>query len=159
MRIRLRAPAGASVLNLADDANVGDLLDSITTQTAISSFDIKYGYPSQPLPLDQKERTKLLKDLDVRLNGEQLTISSKDAPIIESKPPPPKNKPMFEDPMENAKTGTTGPIALKKRQAMQDDPPEVPFPEEGAKVGMCYLFIHLCWDSLGRLATLLDIFD
>jgi ubiquitin thioesterase OTU1 len=78
MRIRLRGPSGASTLNLGEDATVGDLRSSITEKTSLTRFDIKYGYPPKPLYLDTP--TALLSSLDVRLDGEQLTISAHDGP-------------------------------------------------------------------------------
>lgn len=67
MRLRLRGPAGASMINLADNgATIADLLSEITKATTITNFDIKYGYPPKPLLLNQYEKTKQLKDLDVK---------------------------------------------------------------------------------------------
>ena len=83
MRIRLRGPSGASTLHLGDDATVGDLQSSITEKTSLTRFDIKYGYPPKPLYLDTP--TTLLSSLDVRLDGEQLTISAHDDPGFEEK--------------------------------------------------------------------------
>jgi len=83
MRIRLRGPSGASTLNLGEDATVGDLRSSIIEKTSLTRFDIKYGYPPKPLYLDTP--TTLLASLDVRLDGEQLTISAHDEPGTEDK--------------------------------------------------------------------------
>ena len=81
MRIRIRGPGGVSVVTLPDgSATVGDLLREITEKTSITIFDIKYSYPPKPLPLDQSQRSQLLSDLDVKLNGEQLIISAREAP-------------------------------------------------------------------------------
>jgi ubiquitin thioesterase OTU1 len=83
MRIRLRGPSGASTLNLAEDATVGDLRSSITEKTSLTRFDIKYGYPPKPLYFDAP--TTLLSSLDVRLEGEQLTITAHDSPETDEK--------------------------------------------------------------------------
>lgn len=76
MRIRLRGPSGASTVNLPGDATVGTLRSEIAEKTSLSKFDIKYGYPPKPLHLD-KEST-LLSELEIRLDGEQLTITAQD---------------------------------------------------------------------------------
>jgi ubiquitin thioesterase OTU1 len=76
MRIRLRGPSGASTINLEENATVRDLCSLITEKTALTSFDIKYGYPPKPLHLG--EDTTLLSSLDVPLAGEQLIISAQD---------------------------------------------------------------------------------
>jgi ubiquitin thioesterase OTU1 len=83
MRIRLRGPSGASTLNFGEDATVDDLRSSITEKTALTGFDIKYGYPPKPLYLVTP--ATLLSSLDVRLDGEQLTISAHDGPGTEEK--------------------------------------------------------------------------
>lgn len=83
MQIRLRGPSGASTLNLGEDATVADLWSSITEKTSLTRFDIKYGYPPKALYLDTP--TTLLTSLDVRLDGEQLTISAHDGPGTEEK--------------------------------------------------------------------------
>ncbi|KAL3426162.1 ubiquitin thioesterase otu1 [Phlyctema vagabunda] len=125
MRIRLRAPGGASTITLADDATVGDLISDIVEKTSVKSFDIKYGYPPKPLLLDQK--SVLLRDLDVNLNGEQLTIGAKDEPAVrkpESESQPPRSK-------ASPSKQSSEPVALK-RKAMEGDVPEIPLPERGA---------------------------
>ncbi len=83
MRIRLRGPSGASTLSLPEDATVANLRSSITEKTSLTRFDIKYGYPPKPLYL--LSPTTLLSSLDVRLDGEQLTISANDGPSADEK--------------------------------------------------------------------------
>lgn len=149
MRARLRGPGGASTITLPDDATVGDLIAEITSKTSITKFDVKYGYPPKPLRLEQSQRSTPLKDLDVKLDGEQLTISSKDEPVE-----PPASKPAalskqqtepLTDPQKDSpeasfsfgiKSSTSSkekpkPIALKK-QSMAGDVPEIPMPDRGA---------------------------
>lgn len=77
MRIRVRGPAGQSVLTLPDAANVGDLQKQITNKTGIASFEIKYGYPPKALQLEGYTKSSLLSDLDVKFDGEQLIVSEK----------------------------------------------------------------------------------
>ncbi|KAL9120480.1 MAG: hypothetical protein Q9187_002966 [Circinaria calcarea] len=77
MRIRVRGPAGQSVLTLPDAANIGDLQEQITNKTGIANFEIKYGYPPKPLQLEGYSKSSLLSDLDVKFDGEQLIVSEK----------------------------------------------------------------------------------
>jgi ubiquitin thioesterase OTU1 len=67
------------VVNLDDTQTVENLRKTIATETSLTIFDIKYGYPPKTLPLDQYPPSTLLCDLDVKLNGEQLIVSKKDA--------------------------------------------------------------------------------
>jgi len=122
-----------STITLPDDggATVGDLLREITEKTSIAHFDIKYSYPPKPLPLDQSQRSQLLSDLEVKLNGEQLIISAKEAPKQEV---PEKKIPTKDSsPSKSSKAKSSGPVSLKKK-SMVGDVPEIPFPERGATV-------------------------
>jgi len=156
MRIRLRGPSGAATATLGEDATVGDLISQITEKTSVTSFDVKYGYPPKPLDLDQK--SVLLTELDVRLDGEQLTISPIDSPAAAVRGPTgsgalnsqeslrhstlkkaatdtPKsfsftNIPgSSSQPFDNQKS--SGPVSLQ-RKAMEEDVPELPLPDRGA---------------------------
>ena len=75
MRIRIRGPSGQSVVNLDESETVEILRKTIATETSLTTFDIKYGYPPKTLPLHQYPASTLLSDLDVKLNGEQLIVS------------------------------------------------------------------------------------
>lgn len=145
MRTRVRAPAGAFTITLPDDATVGDLISHIAEKTSIARFDTKYGYPPQPLLLEQSDKSLPLTELGVRLDGEQLTISQKD-----------------DTPMDKGDTKAAGvqgvssvqisgqrrdggastdskenkPVALK-RKVMEGDVPELPMPGRGTTVGKC----------------------
>lgn len=58
------------------------LRDQIARSTTLASFDVKYGYPPKVLNLDQYDSTKLLSELDIKLNGEQLLVTrSENAPV------------------------------------------------------------------------------
>jgi len=145
MRVRLRAPGGASTITLPEDATVSDLLSQITEKTSLNSFDIKYGYPPKPLPIDASQNSQLLKQLDVKLDGEQLTISAKDEPQVAA--PLPKSSQPVETPVNERKSAGSSKkelIALKKKE-LEGEVPEVPFPERGATVGklqVSLLFHH-----------------
>lgn len=153
MRTRLRGPGGASTLTLADDATVGDLILQITEKTSVANFDVKYGYPPKPLLLEQYDRSQALSKLDVKLDGEQLTISPKDDPSAKStslsRATETANKteqktanqgssfsftnvPGFEQ--SQSEKAPARPIPLQ-RKTMEGDVPELPLPERGATLG------------------------
>jgi len=153
MRTRLRAPGGASTLTLPDDATVGDLIQQITEKTSVTNFDVKYGYPPKPLLLDQYVKSQALNKLDVKLDGEQLTISPKDDPSAK-----PASLPRIAETVTKAEEKSTNqgsnfsfadvpgfeqsqpekaptrPVALQ-RKTMEGDVPELPLPERGATLG------------------------
>lgn len=155
MRTRLRGPGGTSTLTLPDDATVGDLLTLITEKTSVAKFDIKYGYPPQPLLLEQYENSQAISQLGVKLDGEQLIISPKDDPSskpvsqpvaaetankeqeksrklpVESSNFSFTNVPGFEQPEKKQKK----PVALQRAKTMEGDVPELPLPERGATLG------------------------
>lgn len=134
MRARLRGPGGASTISLTDDATIGDLIAQITEKTALTSFDIKYGYPPTPLVLNQSETGRPLKELDVKLNGEQLTISAKEKLAVQQ----PSQQTSAEEKsigISSTHSKEDGPIALQRKKAMEGDVPEVPMPERGATLG------------------------
>lgn len=155
MRLRLRAPQGASTITLPDTATVNDLISQITEKTSISKFDIKYGYPPKPLLLQQIDPFQALSRLEVKLDGEQLTISPKDDGVAakEAKKPeataqqkPQANKAggSRPDPDSFSFTGeptsqkkTSGPVSLK-RKTMEGEVPELPLPERGATLGVYF---------------------
>lgn len=130
MRVRLRGPGGASTISLADDATVGDLIAQIIEKTSISSFDVKYGYPPQPLLLNQSETSRPLKHLDVKLDGEQLTISPKEPSQSDTREE--KSSPIPHKEGEQKKP--TGPVSLQRKE-MEGDVPELPLPARGATLG------------------------
>ena len=140
MRTRIRGPAGASTITLPDDATVGDLVTQITEKTSLPKFDIKYGYPPKPLLLEESDSSLPLSKLDVKLDGEQLTISAKEDAIPE--PEPAKKSDSPSKPSQSKDEGQTppkklpsGPIPLK-RKTMDGDVPTQPFPERNATVGL-----------------------
>jgi ubiquitin thioesterase OTU1 len=146
MRARLRGPGGASTISLADDATVGDLIAQIIEKTSISSFDVKYGYPPKPLFLKQSEKSRPLKELDVKLDGEQITISPTEQPVVQqSSQGDSKEKatlksqneglsPVPVPPEGGKQKRPAGPVSLQ-RKGMAGDVPELPLPERGATLG------------------------
>jgi ubiquitin thioesterase OTU1 len=67
------------VISFDDTKTVDNLRKTIATETSLTTFDIKYGYPPKILSLDEYPASTLLCDLDVKLDGEQLIVSKKDA--------------------------------------------------------------------------------
>ncbi|CAG8982463.1 hypothetical protein HYALB_00009957 [Hymenoscyphus albidus] len=141
MRARLRAPGGVSTITLADDATIQHLIAEIKEKTSISNFDVKYGYPPRPLRLEQYEKSQLLSTLDVKLDGEQLTISPRDDPSTTPSAPAVSqggaNKVTAHFSFTNAPGSQPSgekkhkPIALKTK-VMDEDVPEIPLPGHGA---------------------------
>lgn len=78
MRIRIRGPSGSSTITFAEWDTVRDLKKAITEKTSLTQFEIKYSYPPKPLVLPGD--SSLLSELDVKLDGEQLTISDNSPP-------------------------------------------------------------------------------
>ncbi|KAL6721152.1 ubiquitin-specific protease otu1 [Lecanora helva] len=83
MRLRIRGPAGQSVVSLPESATVRDLHTQIVEKTSIAEFEVKYGYPPKSLTLNWDSTTKL-SDLGVKLDGEQLIVSTSVAAINKS---------------------------------------------------------------------------
>ena len=91
MKFRIRGPSSQSVVNFSDTATVENLRKTIATETALTSFDIKHGYPPKTLHLDQYPASTLLCNLDVKLDGEQLTVGQRDTALageVTSQPQP-----------------------------------------------------------------------
>ncbi|KAL8995418.1 MAG: hypothetical protein Q9188_006820 [Gyalolechia gomerana] len=162
MRVRIRGPSGQSSLTLSGEATVGDLQKHIIDNTSISSFDLKYGYPPTPLLLDNFDKASKLIELPIKLDGEQLLVSSKQtrgsATISQQ-----EQKPQIRPPDSVPKTSTTGsfsfsgvgeapppgllstpalqprssskPLSLqRKSNPTAGDPPEVTLPSQSAKI-------------------------
>jgi len=47
--MRLRAPNGMHTISLPDNAAVSDLLSSISDVTELPLFELKWGFPPEPL--------------------------------------------------------------------------------------------------------------
>lgn len=75
MRLRVRGPAGQSVIVLDSNNTIGDLRKRITETTSIVRPDIKLGYPPKPLLLDSCDDSVPLSDFHTQLDGEQLIVS------------------------------------------------------------------------------------
>ncbi|KAK4988649.1 ubiquitin-specific protease otu1, partial [Elasticomyces elasticus] len=78
MRLRVRGPSGAVPITLPDVATWGELLSLISEKTSVPDFDIKYGYPPRPFDTTSISASTKLTDVEIRLDGEQLTIIPRD---------------------------------------------------------------------------------
>ncbi len=76
MRLRIRGPAGQATITLPETATVGDLRSRIIEKTSIQAFDLKYGYPPKPLPLEDYGSAARLSEIGIKLDGEQLIVSA-----------------------------------------------------------------------------------
>lgn len=76
MRIKIRSPTGTQVLTFPPEATVSSLLEEIRSKTSLlGDLDIKLGYPPKALILKEHPSDTLLKNLPIKLEGEQLFIS------------------------------------------------------------------------------------
>lgn len=80
MGLRIRGPSGQSTMTLTPQTTVKDLIEKIRNEQHISRPEIKIGYPPQPLALLDFPGHWLLKDIGVKLDNEQLTISDAEPP-------------------------------------------------------------------------------
>lgn len=157
MRVRIRGPSGKSTTATLDDsATVETLRETIVNETSLSSFEVKYGYPPQPLLLDQIPPTTLLSELDIKLNGEQLIVHDASSPsqkaVTQQTPPgsfsdadkksvpntagPSRNKdaasPHPSHPGPQRQKASAAPLSLSRKQNQDmSDPPEIVVEELG----------------------------
>lgn len=153
LRIRIRGPSGQTTESFDDEATIQTLKEQIARSTALEYFDVKYGYPPKALQLSQYDSTKLLSELDVKLNGEQLLVtrsetaavtspSASTTPAQQGKPQSatakdqPKSKQssssMESTPMRKALVEPAQPLSLtRKNKADMTEPPEIFIPDVG----------------------------
>ncbi|KAK5049575.1 hypothetical protein LTR84_004504 [Exophiala bonariae] len=151
MRIRIRGPSGkTSIISLGSSATIETLREAITAETTLSTFEIKYGFPPKTLDLQRYPSDSLLSELDVKLNGEQLTVhnatSSTSQENLEatreakpsdrnqksSNPPESKAPQSNPNPKSKSQPSSAAPLSLSRKQnPAMDDPPEVFLPESG----------------------------
>ena len=154
MRLRVRGPSGTSAISLPDTSTWGDLKSEISQKTHVGDFDIKYGYPPQTLDTTSISDTTLLSDLDVKLDGEQLTIAPHSVsissssnrrtsgtaphlsaagtlPALDSIKAPIHEAGDFPDESSTVtEQNAAAPLSLtrKPNPSVDDDPPEIPLP-------------------------------
>lgn len=135
MRIRVRGPEGTSTITVEDAASVSDLKSEIAKATGVAAFDVKYGYPPQPLDLDQFDGDLSLSDTGLNLNGEQLTVTAKDVGKALNRPlndPPQVPAPITQT--SHSASSSSAPRQAKNSSLRgrtvdeSSDPPEVAAP-------------------------------
>lgn len=147
LRLRIRGPEGQSTVSFEETATVKTLGKRIEEVTALSSYDIKYGYPPKSFDIKQYEPDRRLTDLDIKLNGEQLLVTRpNDAASVTE----PSNGPSTSSDLKTKslpqKTLSTSqpssdkrseyspraPLSLtRKSKKEMSDPPEVFIPDVG----------------------------
>lgn len=122
MRLRIRGPSGQFTTTLAEDATIEVLRNEIVEKTGLTTYDVKYGYPPQPLPLEYTKSHQKLSELGVQLDREQLIITPKDGQVTE---PATGNK-------DTSARPTSPKLSLSGRQApVAEDTPKIPSSEHG----------------------------
>ncbi|RMZ70142.1 otu-like cysteine protease [Pyrenophora seminiperda CCB06] len=125
IRIRLRAPNGTHTVSLNDDAAVSHLLSSISQQTDLPLFELKWNHPPQALDPSLYGMSTRLKDTDLNLNGASIIVIGK----------------ATGDPSERereelqAATSQAAPLSLQRKQnSTLKDTPEVPVPDRSGTI-------------------------
>jgi ubiquitin thioesterase OTU1 len=121
IRIRLRAPNGMHTIALDDNAAVSDLLSSISNATNLPLYELKWGFPPQPLDPSLYGLSTLLIDTDLKLHGSQIIVIAQ----------------ATGDPSETASTekSSSAPLSLQRKQnEVLKDTPEIPVPSRGGTV-------------------------
>ncbi|SMY29064.1 unnamed protein product [Zymoseptoria tritici ST99CH_1A5] len=74
IRLRVRGPQGVATVTINNDASWSDLIHEISEKSGVADFDLKYGYPPQPLNTESISPDMKLSDFPRKLNGEQLIV-------------------------------------------------------------------------------------
>ncbi|KAF2868985.1 hypothetical protein BDV95DRAFT_499110 [Massariosphaeria phaeospora] len=121
IRMRLRAPSGQHTISLDDNAAVSDLLSSISTATNLPLFELKWGFPPQPLDPALYGLSTRLNATDLKLNGSQLIV------IAKSTGDPSEQQQQSPEP-----SNSSAPLSLQRKQIPSlKDTPETPLPSRG----------------------------
>ncbi|KAG8529286.1 uncharacterized protein KY384_005921 [Bacidia gigantensis] len=80
MKVRIRHPAGQAAVTLSDAATVLDLVQRVKDISLLDTFDLKIGYPPEPLRLEEFEVTTPLIRTGKKYDGEQLIVSRTSPP-------------------------------------------------------------------------------
>ncbi|KAI9703972.1 MAG: ubiquitin-specific protease otu1 [Bogoriella megaspora] len=136
MRIRVRGPAGVSTINLEPSQTLAELRSAIQETTSVPDFDLKYGYPPQPLDITEMDAAVRLSDTGINLDGEQLIVMPRDVQsklqhpvkMEDNLPPPDAVKPL-------PKQGGQSLLHLaRKETGVENDPPELPIPSHDGTI-------------------------
>lgn len=126
LRIRLRAPNGTHTITLNDDAAVSDLLASISEKSELPLFELKWGYPPQPLDPSLYGMSTPLADTGLSLNGSQIIVLAKHDEDFPA--PAPATEPEAAPSSPQQQT----PLNLTRKQTIDmKDTPEVKVPARG----------------------------
>jgi ubiquitin thioesterase OTU1 len=141
IRLRVRGPQGQETLTVAVDATWNHLIREISDKTQVADFDIKHGFPPQPLNIESIDGQTKLSDLPINLNGEQLIINPRNVqaklsnPLSGSTPAAGTVQPLPPQPSSSTSTPKPGdfppqPLNLNRKPKgdVESDPPEVPVP-------------------------------
>lgn len=143
MRVRIRGPEGTTTLSIEASSTWHELKAKISEAAKVTDFDIRYGYPPQTLNTESIDSSTKLTDLNVSLDGEQLTIIPRDIPKTLS--------PTLGSDPSHALAGTLPPtrslsppkhiegdfpdkplnLTRRKQDNVEENPPEIPVPELG----------------------------
>lgn len=148
LRVRIRGPSGQSTASFDDSATIDTLRKQIVESTSLASFEVKCGYPPKPLYLEKYEPTKLLTELDIKLNGEQLLVARAEGTTPTNVASTPTTKhanaqqersSLNDSPIQAVHTSKSkqqsskaAPLSLTRKQNKEmTDPPEVFIPDIG----------------------------
>ncbi|EKG16423.1 Ovarian tumor otubain [Macrophomina phaseolina MS6] len=138
MRIRVRGPQGVTTITLDDHATVAELQSTIAEKSGVPVFDLKAGYPPQPIDIAQFDPVTALSDTGLKLNGEQLVVVPRDVggqlshPMADTTPGRAAPLPGSKQAIENQASELQQPLSLSRNaKDVESDPPEVAVPEAG----------------------------
>ncbi|KAF1949793.1 OTU-domain-containing protein [Byssothecium circinans] len=116
IRIKLRTPSGMPTISLDDDAAVSDLLSSITNTTNLPLFELKWGFPPQPLDPSLYGLSTRLADTDLKLNGSTLIV------IAQATGDP--SETAQAEPAPSSERSKSAPLSLQRKQndALKETP-------------------------------------
>jgi ubiquitin thioesterase OTU1 len=118
MRIRIRGPSGQSTATLPDDATVANLKTKIAEATGLTQFDVRFGYPPEPLAILDFPAESRLSDWNIKLDGDTLIVSN-------VAPPPATAGTAPAAPAAPAEPGSSNTAPAPKPTDPLDEPPEL----------------------------------
>ncbi|KAF2207381.1 hypothetical protein CERZMDRAFT_51374 [Cercospora zeae-maydis SCOH1-5] len=150
IRLRVRGPEGQATISIDSQASWSDLMHDISDKTGVADFDLKHGFPPQPLNTESINGQTKLSDLPFKLNGEQLTLNPRTIqPTLSqpmagttpsrstTKPLPSTQQPSPPTHKPSSTSTPPAPLSLTRKPATNPtiDPPEIPVPHlEGLMV-------------------------
>jgi ubiquitin thioesterase OTU1 len=143
MRIGLKGAFGQKQITLDDSASVAELLVQISEATGFAEFEVKDGFPPQPIDFTALDPTEQLSAVGLNLNGHRLQVDTKNAPSVpvtqstttegggktQTAKVTDSKQPAFagRSTRSNNQPGTGGLIPINKDASkVEKDPPELP---------------------------------